>query len=141
MAEPSLKEKTAKGLLWGGVSNGLQQGLNLLFGIVLARILTPADYGMVGMLTIFSLIAGTLQESGFISALANRKEVDQRDYNAVFWFSAGISLLLYVTLFCCAPLIARFYSEPELTALARYLFSVSSSPASVRHRALTFSAI
>ena len=122
MAEPSLKEKTAKGLLWGGVSNGLQQGLNLLFGIVLARILTPADYGMVGMLTIFSLIAGTLQESGFISALANRKEVDQRDYNAVFWFSAGISLLLYVTLFCCAPLIARFYSEPELTALARYSF-------------------
>ncbi len=122
MAEPSLKEKTAKGLLWGGVSNGLQQGLNLLFGIVLARILTPADYGMVGMLTIFSLIAGTLQESGFISALANRKEVDQRDYNAVFWFSAGVSLLLYVTLFCCAPLIARFYSEPELTALARYSF-------------------
>ncbi|HIU89127.1 MAG TPA: oligosaccharide flippase family protein, partial [Candidatus Caccomonas pullistercoris] len=62
MTEPSLKEKTARGLLWGGLSNGLQQGLNLLFGILLARMLTPADYGMVGMLTIFSLIAGTLQE-------------------------------------------------------------------------------
>ncbi len=122
MTEPSLKEKTVRGLLWGGLSNGLQQGLNLLFGILLARMLTPADYGMVGMLTIFSLIAGTLQESGFISALANRKEVSQRDYNAVFWFSAGVSLLLYTVLFFSAPLIARFYGEPALTALSRYSF-------------------
>ena len=122
MTEPSLKEKTARGLLWGGLSNGLQQGLNLLFGILLARMLTPADYGMVGMLTIFSLIAGTLQESGFISALANRREVSQRDYDAVFWFSAGVSLVLYVVLFFMSPLIARFYGEPELTPLARYSF-------------------
>ena len=122
MTEPSLKEKTARGLLWGGLSNGLQQGLNLLFGILLARMLTPADYGMVGMLTIFSLIAGTLQESGFISALANRREVSQRDYDAVFWFSAGVSLVLYAVLFFMSPLIARFYGEPELTPLARYSF-------------------
>ena len=54
----SLKEKTAKGLLWGGISNGMQQLLNLFFGIFLARLLTPDDYGMVGMLSIFSLIAG-----------------------------------------------------------------------------------
>ena len=65
----SLKDKTAKGLLWGGISNGAQQLLNLLFGIFLARLLTPDDYGMVGMLTIFSLIAGSIQESGFITAL------------------------------------------------------------------------
>ena len=69
MSEQSLKDKTAKGLLWGGISNGAQQLLNLMFGIFLARLLTPADYGMVGMLTIFSLIANALQESGFISAL------------------------------------------------------------------------
>ena len=67
----SLKEKTAKGLLWGGISNGMQQLLNLFFGIFLARLLTPDDYGMVGMLSIFSLIAGSIQESGFISALIN----------------------------------------------------------------------
>ena len=54
MAEQSLKDKTAKGLLWGGISNGVQQLLNLAFGIFLARILTPADYGMVGMLAIFT---------------------------------------------------------------------------------------
>ena len=84
----SLKEKTAKGLFWGGFSNGIQQLLNLVFGIFLARLLTPADYGMVGMLTIFSLIAGSLQESGFITALANKKEVTHKDYNAVFWFSS-----------------------------------------------------
>ena len=58
--------------MWGGFSNGIMQLLNLFFGIFLARILTPADYGMVGMLTIFSLIAGSLQESGFFPSLTNQ---------------------------------------------------------------------
>ncbi|MBQ8521357.1 MAG: lipopolysaccharide biosynthesis protein [Bacteroides sp.] len=118
----TLKEKTAKGLLWGGISNGVQQLLNLLFGIFLARLLTPDDYGMVGMLTIFSLIAGSIQESGFISALINKKDIRQEDYNAVFWFSSLTSLCIYTLLFFCAPLIARFFHQPELTALARYSF-------------------
>ena len=118
----SLKEKTARGLFWGGVSNGLQQLLSLLFGIFLARLLTPADYGMVGMLSIFSLIASTLQESGFTAALANKKEIEDRDYNAVFWFSTLTGLSLYVLLFFCAPLIAAFFRTPELTPLARYSF-------------------
>lgn len=122
MAEQSLKEKTAKGLLWGGLSNGIQQLLNLFFGIFLARALNPEDYGMVGMLSIFSLIAGALQESGFTAALANKKEISHKDYNAVFWFSTGLSACLYLILFFCAPLIARFYHTPELTALARYSF-------------------
>ena len=118
----SLKEKTAKGLFWGGFSNGIQQLLNLLFGIFLARLLTPADYGMVGMLAIFSLIASSIQESGFTAALVNKKEVTHNDYNAVFWFNATISLSLYLLLFLCAPLIADFYHTPELTPLARYSF-------------------
>lgn len=118
----SLKEKTAKGLLWGGISNGVQQLLNLFFGIFLARLLTPDDYGMVGMLTIFSLIAGTIQESGFIPALINKKDIKHEDYNAVFWFSILTSLCLYTLLFFCAPLIARFFNQPELTSLARYSF-------------------
>ncbi len=122
MPEASLKEKTAKGLLWGGLSNGVQQLLNLLFGIFLARMLTPDDYGMVGVLAIFVAIAGTLQESGFTAALANKREVKHEDYNAVFWFSVLMGSCMYLVLFCCAPLIARFYDNPELVPLARYLF-------------------
>ena len=122
MASPTLKEKTARGLLWGGLSNGVQQILNLVFGIFLARMLTPADYGMVGMLSVFSVVATTLQESGFTAALVNKRETRHEDYNAVFWFSIGMSLCLYILLFACAPLIADFYHKPELTPLARYLF-------------------
>ena len=80
----SLKDKTAKGLLWGGISNGAQQLLNLLFGIFLARLLTPDDYGMVGMLSIFSLIAGSIQESGFITALINKKDIKHEDDAILF---------------------------------------------------------
>ena len=108
MAEQSLKEKTAKGLLWGGMSNGIQQLLNLFFGIFLARILNAEDYGMVGMLSIFSLIAGSLQESGFTAALANKRDITHKDYNAVFWFSTALSATLYIILFFCAPFIADF---------------------------------
>ena len=122
MTSPTLKEKTARGLLWGGLSNGVQQVLNLVFGIFLARMLTPADYGRVGMLTIFSTIAAALQESGFTFALVNIKDIQHKDYNAVFWFSIGMSLTIYTILFFCAPLIAYFYETPELTALARYSF-------------------
>lgn len=121
MAE-SLKEKTAKGLFWGGLSNAIQQLLNLVFGIFLARMLSQSDYGMVGMLAIFSGLAGALQEGGFISALNRKKEASHKDYNAVFWTNVLMSLLLYVILFFCAPLIAWFYGIPELTALSRFIF-------------------
>ena len=122
MAEQSLKDKTAKGLFWGGLSNGMQQLLNLVFGIFLARILDAEDYGMVGMLTIFSAIAAALQEGGFISALTNRKGAVHKDYNAVFWFNVLCSVTLYIILFFSAPYIADFYNIPELTPLARYSF-------------------
>ena len=122
MADESLKQKTARGLFWGLVNNGTMQFLNLLFGICLGRLLSPDDYGMVGMLTVFSLIAGSLQESGFTAALANKKEIRHEDYNAVFWFSIGVSFLLYWILFFCAPWIADFYHQPELIPLGRYAF-------------------
>ena len=122
MTKQSLKDKTAKGLFWGGVSNGIQQLLNLLFGIFLARLLTPADYGMVGMLIIFSALASILQEGGFISALTNRKKTEHKDYNAVFWFSLLMGISLYILLYFTAPLIADFYEQPELTDLARLSF-------------------
>ena len=122
MPNESLKEKTAKGLLWGGFSNGLQQLLGLLFGIVLARKLSQADYGMIGMLAIFSAVAACMQEGGFIAALNRKKEVTQRDYNAVFWMSILTSIGFYTLFWFTAPLIAQFYGEPRLTALARYSF-------------------
>lgn len=122
MPDTSLKEKTAHGLLWGGFSNGLQQLLNLAFGIVLGRLLDSSDYGMVGMLTVFSAIAAALQEGGFISALTNRKQTLHRDYNAVFWFSLLCSLTTYTLLFFAAPLIARFYHTPQLVPLSRLTF-------------------
>lgn len=120
--EDNLKHKTAKGLLWGGLSNGLVQVLGALFGIVLLRLLSPADYGKIAVLLIFSSVASNIQESGFIAALCNRKEPTHEEYNAVFWFNCIVSVMLYALLWMAAPLIADFYHEPVLTPLARYLF-------------------
>ena len=118
----NLKEKTAKGLLWGGLSSGIQQLLGLLFGIILGRLLCPSDYGMIAMITIFSLIANELQNSGFKVALTNLKEPTANDYNSVFWTNIIIGGTLYVILFACAPLIAAYYHEPALIPLSRYAF-------------------
>ena len=122
MSELTLKEKTAKGLFWGGFSNSVQQLLNLIFGIFLARLLTPSDYGVIGMLAVFIAVANSIQESGFTAALANRKVFRHEDYNAVFWFSFLTGLTLYLLLFFCAPLIADFYNTPILVPLSRFLF-------------------
>lgn len=122
MAEQSLKDKTAKGLFWGGVSNGVQQLLGMLFGIYLARVLNAEDYGLVGMLAIFSGIASSIINSGFTVALANQQEVSEREYNAVFWFMVFTGIVIYILLFFAAPLIAAFYERPELTNLSRVLF-------------------
>lgn len=118
----SLKEKTASGLLWGGIGNGMMQVASFVFGIFLSRLLSPEDYGMVGVLAIFTSIAGMFVEAGFITAIVNKKEATSRDYNAVFWFSLFMGIGIYIILFFCAPLIARFYDKPELTPLSRYLF-------------------
>lgn len=118
----SLKSKTVTGILWGGMSNVLQQVFGVVFGVVLARILSPDDYGMIGMVTIFSVLASALQESGFVSGVANLKDVSDRDYNAVFWCSILVSFCLYILLFFLSPAIADFYGIPELVWLARISF-------------------
>lgn len=116
----SLKDKAAKGFLWGALNNGAMQVLNAVFGIILARILSQDDYGLVGMLTVFTAIAGSLQDSGFVSALVNRRDVTHADFNSVFWFNIGVSACMYVIFFLCAPWVADFYHEPLLTDLFRY---------------------
>lgn len=123
MAEKTLKEKTATGLLWGAVNNLSTQVLMALIGIVLGRLLSPGEYGMMGMLAIFSAIAGTLCDSGFTAAITNMKRVTHREYNAVFWFSTLCSLMLYVMLFFAAPLIAAFFHQPVLVSLSRLVFA------------------
>ena len=140
MTEKSLKEKTARGLLWGGASNGMIQILNAAFGVCLLQLLTPEDYGTVQVLTIFSSIATCLQESGFTTALANKKSPSHQDYNAVFWFNIFCGSILYLILFLCAPLIASFYNEPILTPLARFSFlSFLISSFGISQRAYLFS--
>lgn len=97
-------------------------GVERLVRSYLARVLDASDYGMVGMLAIFSAIASTIQESGFTAALTNQKEIKHEDYNAVFWFSSLTGVLFYLILFFCAPLIAEFYDKPELIGLSRIVF-------------------
>lgn len=121
-APDTLKHAVAKSFLWGGMSNAVCQLLSVLFGIYLARILGPDDYGPIGMLAIFNAIASSLQDSGFVSAIANRKEVGHDDYNAVFWFSIITSVIIYAVLFAASPLIASFFNQPVLLWLARFNF-------------------
>ncbi len=118
----TLKQKTAKGLFWGALNSGTTQVLNLVFGICLARLLTEADYGIVGVLTIFSTIAGDLQSAGFTQGLINLKSPTARDYNSVFSFNVVASLTMYAILFLCAPLIADFFHQPCLTEVSRVVF-------------------
>ena len=120
--EGGLKEKTAKGLLWGALNSGSTQLLNLIFGIFLGRLITPAEYGIVGVLSIFTLIAGNLQSSGFTQALVNLKAPRSEDYTAVFWFNTLTSFVLYALLFLSAPLIARFFHQPCLVEVSRFVF-------------------
>lgn len=118
----TLKEKTAKGLFWGGMNNGVQQLLGLAFGIILGRLLDPSDYGMTAMLAVFSVIANELQSSGFKTGLVNLKSPTHDDYNAVFWFNILAGVAIYVVLWFCAPLIADYYHQPKLIPLSRYVF-------------------
>ena len=120
--DDNLKERTAKGLFWGVVNNGTTQVLNILIGIFLGRLLSPEDYGIVGVLTIFTVIAGNLQSSGFTQGLVNLKKPTARDYNSVFWFNVLASITIYIVLFLAAPLIARFFHEPRLVAVSRFVF-------------------
>ena len=89
--------------------------------VIMARILLPSDYGMIGMLAIFIAIAQTLIDSGFSNALIQKKDRSEIDYSTVFYFNIAVGIVLYFILFFSSPLIARFYNTPELTGLTRVL--------------------
>ena len=117
----NLKGAAAKGLFWSAMDRFGGQGIQFVFGILITRILLPSDYGLVGMILIFWAVGQTLVDSGFGSALIWKKNPTPADYSTVFYFNVGISLILYLIFYFLAPIIAGFYSEPQLVALIRVL--------------------
>lgn len=119
-----LKGKTTKALVWSSADKVGQQVFYLVAGIILARQLSPTDYGKVGVLTIFIALSGILIDSGFSSALIRKKGATQADYSTVFYLNIAISCLLYALLYAAAPFIAAFFNVPDLTLICRVLFLV-----------------
>lgn len=119
MTENNLKEKAASGMVWTSIQKFAGMGINFVSGIILARLLTPDDYGCIGMLSIFMVIANSFVDGGFASALIQKKRPTQKDYSTVFFFNLGMSLLMYAILFVSAPAISRFYKMPLLCSVLR----------------------
>lgn len=118
MAE-NLKQKAASGMVWTSIQKFASIGISFISGIILARLLTPDDYGCIGMLSIFMVIATTFVDGGFASALIQKKRPTQEDYSTIFFFNLGMSMLMYSILFFSAPAIARFYKMPLLCSVLR----------------------
>ena len=119
MAEQSLKDKTVKGVAWSGIDNVAQFGVSFIVSIVLARLLSPDDYGLIGIITIFTAVCTTLINGGFTTALIRKKDATGDDYNTAFIVNLGVSLLLYAVIFLCSPFIAYFFHRQELVALTQ----------------------
>ena len=119
MAEQSLKDKTVKGTFWSAADAFLGQGVTFIVGIVLARQLTPDEYGLIGIVTIFTTILLGFIDCGFGNALIRKQDADDNDYNTMFIVNMSMSVLMYVLLFTGAPLIARFFYLPQLVSLVR----------------------
>ena len=95
----NLKNKSMKGMAWTGVARLLKQVIQFAIGILLARQLMPEDYGIIGMLAIFIAIGETFLDSGFASALIQKKDRTEVDYSTVFFFNVVVSLVLYAIIF------------------------------------------
>ena len=119
--EVILKKSLISGVFWSAVDRFAVVALQVVFEIVLARLLLPADYGLIGMVAVFIAIAQVFVDSGFMNALIQKKDRTETDYSTVFYTSVGIALLIYVVLFFCAPLIAGFYDVPQLKLIVRIL--------------------
>lgn len=119
MTEQTLKNKTVKGVGWSAIDNVAQFGVTFLVSIVLARLLTPDDYGLIGIIAIFTAICTSIINCGFTSALIRKKNVTEDDYSTVFLVNLGLSLLLYIIIFLSSSLIADFFGRSELVALTR----------------------
>lgn len=119
MQQESLKNKTIKGVGWSAADALLGQGVTFIVGLVLARLLSPEEYGLIGICLIFTTVLNGIVDSGFSNALICKKEVTDEDYNTMFMTNMAISIVLYVLLFISAPLVSDFFHRIELTALVR----------------------
>ncbi|MCH5225003.1 MAG: lipopolysaccharide biosynthesis protein [Muribaculaceae bacterium] len=121
MPEENLKKKTVKGTFWSSVERFSVQAIQFVVMIFMARILTPADYGIVGMLAVFLAVSQSLIDSGFSQALIRKQNRTQLDNSTVFYFNIIVGLTMYFTLFFCAHPIARFYDQPILIPITRIM--------------------
>ena len=119
MSEQGLKDKTVKGVGWSAIDNVAQYAVSFIVSIVLARLLSPDDYGLLGIIAIFTAVCTALISGGFTNALIRKKDVTNDDYNTVFIVNMGMSLLLYATVYILSPFIAEFFKREELVALTR----------------------
>lgn len=121
MAQRSLKEKTVSGVGWSTADAVLGHGVTFLVGIVLARLLSPEEYGLIGIVTIFTTIMLNIIDSGFSNSLIRKQSVTDKDYCTLFFFNLAVSIVMYVLLFFGAPWIAHFFERPQLVSLVRVM--------------------
>ena len=117
--QKNLKQKAASGMVWTALQKYSTMFIHFISGIILARLLTPFDYGCIGMLSIFMVLADAFIDGGFGSALIQKKKPTQEDYSTIFWWNLGMAVLIYVILFLAAPTISRFYKTPILCSVLR----------------------
>jgi teichuronic acid exporter len=118
----SLKQKTVSGVVWTAIESVGQYAIQLVITIVLARILSPTDFGTIEMLLIFTALTRVFIESGFSQSLIRKNDVDTVDLNSVFYFNVLLSIVIYIILYFASPFVAAFYKTPELTSIARVIF-------------------
>ncbi len=121
MTETEMKQKVAKGVFWKLLENGGAQGIQFVIAILLARMLTPAEYGVVGIIMIFITIANVFVQSGFGTALVQKKQADEMDFSSVCYFEIVLAAGMYGILYLAAPVIASYYEIEELRAIVRVL--------------------
>lgn len=117
----SLKQKVFSGVFWQGLSNVGNYGLGFILSVILARLLTPEDFGVVAVIGVFTALFGVFIDSGFSSALVQKKDLQEEDCSSVFFLNLVMGGILYALLFAAAPWIADFYARPELTSYIRVL--------------------
>lgn len=115
----SLRHKTTRGVAWSAVERFSSQAVQLVVNILLANLLLPGDFGLIAEIMIFIQLAQVLIDSGFTTALIQRKDRNALDYSTIFYFNLAASVACYILLFISAPIIARFYDEPQLISIVR----------------------